>query len=187
MVYTPSIGQKISHAIADMHAVAVANNCTVRASFNDYELVVTPEDDPVEVLRKFNTEMDRRDAEYRASPEYKKAQEELEQRKAVQRKKIKLLCDNYPDFKNIDAVVEWLEKASECDIISLRGLGIVPRFEVNGYHPNVNCYDKFNANDKDNFGRWLIGQALSCIESFGNIHPIFKDHAKQWRDRFGVC
>ncbi|MDD2299475.1 MAG: hypothetical protein PHN69_04465 [Candidatus Pacebacteria bacterium] len=186
MIYKTSIGQKITHVIADMHAVAIANDCTVRTMFNDYELIVTPKDDPTELLHKFTVEMAVREVEYRKSPEYRKHQEELNQRKSIQKNKLNQLCAHYPDFNNIDAVVEWLEKLSECDLISLKDSGIVSMFEVHGYFPGVNTYENFNANDKDNFGRWLIGQALGCIEDFGGIHPIFNDHAKQWRERFGV-
>ncbi|MFA7204994.1 MAG: hypothetical protein WC102_01560 [Saccharofermentanales bacterium] len=186
MIYTPSIGEKITCTIANMHAAAIANDCTVKAVFNDYELVITPTTDPTEILHKYNVDMAVREVEYRGSPEYKQRQEELTQQKEVQKRKIELLCKHYPDFNDLDAVVTWLEHASECNIISLKPYGIVEKFELEGYEINTNCYDKFDINSKDNFGKWLVGQALNGIKTVGSIHPIFKNHAQQWRDRFGV-
>ena len=185
MIYTPTFGERVSHVIAVMHTVATANNCTIKATFNDYELTVTPSDDPTAILHDYNVEMDKREAQYQKSERYKQRKENFEQRKNVQRRKLELLCANYPDFRNIEATVDWLEKLSECNIIQLRDHGIVETFEANGYFIETNnC--SFNINNKDTSGRWLIKQALECINNIGTVYPMFKEHAKQWKDRFGV-
>jgi len=186
MIYTPSFGERVTHVIAVMHTAATANNCTIKATFNDYELTVTPSDDPTALLHDYNAEMDKREKEYQKSERYKQRKEDFEQRKNVQRRKLKLLCENYPDFSDIEAVVTWLEKLSECDIIQLKDHGIIETFEVNGYFEEGNNHSDVNVNDKNASGRWLIEQALDYINNAGTIYPVFKEHVKQWRDRFGV-
>jgi hypothetical protein len=186
MIYTPTFGERVTHVISVMHTVATANNCNVKASFNDYELTVTPSDNPTEILSKYNEEMDKREAEYKSSIRYKQLKEDFEQRKNVQRRRLELLCKHYPNFKDIEAVIEWLEKVSECDLIQLGDSGIIETFEVNGYFAASSIHIEEYVSDKDTSGRWLIKQALDFIIKFGTIYPMFKQHIKEWKDKYGV-
>ena len=53
-------------------------------------------------------------------------------------------------------------------------------FGEHGYEPGVNTGDDFAVDDRENVGRYIIGQALDGIRSVGSPHPIIHKFATDW-------
>lgn len=91
------------------------------------------------------------------------------------------------NFSDLGDVIAWIEKILEPSNhvgVHTPAERIVATFQAHGYAPGVNCYGAFDQDDEENFARWLIGQALSNLESVGEIHQVFSTFAAQWRVRF---
>lgn len=79
-VYETHPGQHIKNAAEEMVALANFSGEVVTATFNDIPLDTAPGGDPSGIVASFNEEMERRRAEYVASPEYAKHQREARER-----------------------------------------------------------------------------------------------------------
>ena len=61
---------------------------------------------------------------------------------------------------------------------------IIATFGAHGYVSGVNCGDAFDAEDRENVARWLIGQCLANLVSVGAIHGIVHKFADDWIEKF---
>lgn len=188
--YEPVAGETIGSAASAMFNMANANFEVVKANFNGIDLEVDWRGSPEVVVRDYRQKVEAAQAAYWASDEGKKEAEQSSLCKArLQTKHDNLMLTLKDlDFKNDEALINWLcEYQEPSDYIGIVKFpeDVVSVFARFGYFPNVNCYENFNGKDRDNFARWLIGQALACLESdIKAIHPIIHKFAEEWKLKF---
>ena len=73
-------GNTIYSACDEAVKTAKLELCNVEFEFNEQKLTATPDTDPKVLAKHFTNECERRHAEYIASPEYKREQEEYERK-----------------------------------------------------------------------------------------------------------
>jgi hypothetical protein len=178
IIYTPDKGEHIVSAVKEMALVANANNAIVTMQFNEETVTVWPEDDLNEVIAAYQEKINKK------SPEQEAYREVILERKYAQRETLLTLCKEKPDFNSLESCINWFVEVGKLDLISISHLPIAELFEKHGYLPNVYINDEFNPEDKEIFGRWLIGQALHCIQKAGTIYPMFSKHAEYWKKKF---
>ncbi len=194
IVYEPPIGIHISSAAIEMVQLANKHQTKVTAVFNGIELSTDPDFDVLraaqEIVEDYKLKNKLRIEEYDNSPEGKAKIIELEIQKQQNQKTVNAAVAELEtlDFSDIAAVVDWFDKVT--DPMDFRGVKvpsakIVRIFKINGYLPCVNTGNNYNDEDKENFARYIIGQALLGLKSpIGRIHPVFKSFAKKWREKF---
>ena len=94
-------------------------------------------------------------------------------------------------YSDLDQLVTfftgWFDEGIEQDDAQR----IVDGFTEHEYFAGVNCGEAFDGSDRDNYGRYLIGQALSFLSN-GNrrdwwgVHPVLKPHFEEWLSTFGT-
>jgi hypothetical protein len=90
------------------------------------------------------------------------------------------------DFKDVCALIGWLDKFEEKGFTAEVADGIIKLFEVNGYQADVNTGDDFNGEDRENFARYLIGQALNNLATIRTVSRTYSSLAEQWRKKFDI-
>lgn len=92
------------------------------------------------------------------------------------------------DFADDVAVLAWLaayQDPSDHMGVEKDVSAVVATFKSHGYESNVNLGDDFIEGDRDNNTRYLIGQALACLESeVGAIHQVFHSFHERWKAKF---
>ncbi len=188
LTYEPTAGTSIEEAAQEMVALAREKRATVTARFNDIALSASAGATAASIADYYRTECALRAAAYRRSPEGKRAAAELEEKKRQAQATVDQLTVALPnlDFDDLDAVLCWLEE--------LRGPSdwsgvivpesVVSTFRAHRFEPNVNIGADFDGNDRENYARYLIGQALDNLISVGAIHHIIHHFAADWRDCF---
>lgn len=92
------------------------------------------------------------------------------------------------EFLNINInrmsdIIQWISDHVE-NIQSLSvdfdGLTIVNRLKTAGYKKDENTNNDFIQSDRNNFGRYIIGQLISTIEWMGIPYPTLAFSAKNW-------
>ena len=176
-----------------MVALAKKMKDTVKTKFNDIELTATSDSDVNAIVKFYNDESERRDEEYDNSPAGRKAAREVEERKATAQQKHDALMRRLPnlDFSNDVAVLDWLcefqDPSDYIGVVKQQDV-VLTTFAAHGYYPSVNCGKDFNENDRDNFARWLIGQALDGLRSeVGAIHQVIHKFADDWKKKFFIA
>lgn len=191
--FDPMCGSYIPASIAQMVGVAKFTNQEVTGTFNGVTITANPTSSPEILAVQWQEEMDRQAREYRNSAEYKsyllKRALEVQALRVKVRDLMKWL--ETLDFGNLEAVVNWFDEIQEAsnDVDASSELTrneIVQKFQQHGYQPGVNTEEEFKEEDKDNFARWLVGQALDNLITVGAVHPMFKDFAKDWRNKFSA-
>jgi len=186
---------KCGSSIGSAAEVIVANaRLTERKSttmFNGIEVIATPDSTVDSLVAFYMKETQRRSEEYRQSPAGKQsAVDALDRQKKMQEQVDKALDELLSlDFSNLSDVIAWFGKIQEPpDFIHVKTPvdQIVPLFEKHGYEADANCGDDYVEDDMDNAGRYLVGQALSCLKSMGAIHQIYPSFEEKLRERFAA-
>ena len=166
-----------------------------QAMFNDISLIADKDSTVEDIIADFNTKMAAVSEAYRNSPEGEKAARESEQRKVNAQQKHDALMRQLPNLNFGDdvAVLDWLcefQGPSSCIGVVKQQDVVLATFAAHGYYPNANCDMDFHFADRDNFARWIVGQALDELQSKvgavrGGIHR-FTDEWKMWFVDFGM-
>ncbi len=156
--------------------------------FNEIEMKADPEDSADDIVAEFTRQCEERSARYRTSPEGMAAAERtkgrIEAAQAIHDEHITALGSLA--FDDADAVLDWLcaiQDATDTSGVKVDKNAILLAFADNGYRPNVNCGEAFDGEDRDNFHRWIVGQALDTLSNVA-IHPMIHSFADQWREKF---
>jgi len=91
------------------------------------------------------------------------------------------------DFSNDVALLDWLHRLqdpSDYSGIRFDKEAVVKAFNDHGYVASANIGDDFNEDDRENYARYLVGQALSCLKSMGAIHQVFGTFHERWKAKF---
>jgi len=199
--YVPLVGENITETARKMILLANQKHNPVVAEFNDIELTAKPSVDTADNIVKFyQKESSRRAEEYRKSPEGQRAAQEAKERQQQLQAQMDEAMVELPglDFSDYNTVITWFEKirdASDHIGVNVPHKQIVATFRQHGYKPGVNTDKDFNGEDKENFARYLIGQALKQLQGvslgggpkFHAIHHIFHNFATDWRKKFGYA
>lgn len=193
MIHMPAgLGSHITTVIAKMKTMAVNHNQPVTTTFNDVKLVVRPDTTEAEALASFNAERARLADAWATSPEgIESARRQEEYRARLQGEMDAAMARlDALDWRDIGAVLGWIEQVQNAtDYIGVTTPRdeIVAAFLTHDYFPNVNLGDQCRPDDADNFGRYIIGQALACLMGeVGAIHQVTHKFIGDWRRRFVV-
>lgn len=170
-----SIAEAAAMLVRNAPAAADFNGIRIRARFATTR--------PVDLVRHYHAEMDRRSVVWQHSPAGKRCAADTEERKASAQRVIDIGLDVLRDLDFVDmgAVVDWCAGMSGAvDRVGVRfdKPSIVATFEDRGWPPGVNCGETFDRNDARNFAGWIVGQWLA------SWHPIMKKFSDEWRARF---
>lgn len=176
-----------------MVALASQTKDTVKAEFNDIELTANQDSNAESIVAYYGKEMARRAEVYRNSPDGKKAAREREERKAAAQQKHDDLMRSLPNpnFADDVAVLDWLcefqDSSDDIGVVKQQDV-VLAIFAANGYYPSVNTGKDFNKDNRDNFARYIIGQALDNLQcEVGAIHPIIHKFTDDWKKKFLVA
>ena len=164
--YEPHPGQSIEQAANALQARAIANNTEVTMAFNGIELSMGPDTSTQDVVAMYWQLTNERAEAYRNSPEGKAAAEKQKANIAAQQQKIDNAMARLSelDFADQGAIMDWLSairNASDYKSVATPVQEIVGVFRDHGYFPGVNCGTDFDGDDRNNFARYIIGQALA--------------------------
>ena len=187
--YEPFCGEDIRTTAKRIVAMAEETKGVVQAKFNDIELTANPDTTADRVAAFYGEEQERRTEAYRNSPKGKKAARETEERRVVLQQKHDALMQQLPTLNFADdvAVLDWLcEFQDPSDHIGIvrQQNAVIAAFAAHGYYPSVNTGKDFNENDRDNFARYIIGQALSNLRNVGAIHHLVLRFTTDWKKKF---
>lgn len=187
--YEPMAGENISETVERMIALAKETDGSVKVKFNDVELMATRSSIAEDIVADFHAKLQEAAEKYHKSPEGQRAARESEDRKQEAQRKADALMEQLPnlDFNDQKAVLDWIcEFQGPSDHIGVvkDGEKVVKIFAEHGYQPNVNTGEAFNGEDRDNFARYIIGQALSGLQSdVGAIHQIVHKFTNDWKKK----
>lgn len=188
-IYEPMCGSWIPASIATMSAIAKLSNQEVTGKFNDVSVTADPTTPASVLVARWETETNRQREEYRKSPKYQRQARLQEIEVAALQMKMNEMMARLEtlNFDDLAAVINWFDQirdASDHVGVSVPSGEIVQKFEEHGYIVNANTEDAYNPEDKENSAHYLIGQALSCLKEVGAIHQVYRDFAKEWREKF---
>jgi len=83
--------------------------CNVEFEFNEQKLTATPETDPAALAKHFMDECERRHAEYIASPEYKRQQEEYDRKQRERENALTAALATAPEHMTLRDPEGWKE------------------------------------------------------------------------------
>ncbi|MBD3328802.1 hypothetical protein GF340_05910 [Candidatus Peregrinibacteria bacterium] len=187
-----AMGQNVKQFAKQLIDRAKTDDVDVQGDFNGITLYVSAaEPGTVEDLVNFySQESNRRVEEYRKSPEGKKAAEESEMLVITLQEKANSLMKQLDsiDFADLEAVIDWIvdiQEVSEYIGVSFDQQKVIDTFKSNGFDAGINTGDDFNKEDAENFAKYLVGQVLKGIGTYGvksqNIHKF----ASEWKEKFG--
>lgn len=100
-------GNTIYSACEEAVKMAQHENCIVEFDFNEQKITANPTDDPKALAKNFMDDCERRHAEYVASPEYKKQQEEYERKQNERKSKLTALLAGAPEHMTLRDPEGW--------------------------------------------------------------------------------
>lgn len=164
----------------------------VTATFNDIPLYADKNTTPQDIVKQYETEMERKREEYRNSPQYAIDREKEERRRSSMQmlydtKLAEILRWTDEDWSDLANVIDWLvaiQPTTDHIGIETDPNFIVNLFEQHGYKEGVNTGNDFQEEDKENYARYIIGQCMSCLESVGAIHPVTHSFVERWKEKF---
>lgn len=159
--------------------------------FNGTLMVAHPGDSAEAVEATYRRKSAAREKAYRNSPEFARAAQEAEDRKNACQAAIDELMQQFKrlDYSNLDELVQFFDDMTDpsdhIDVVVPSKL-IIETFAQHGFHPNMNCDDEFDGENRENYAQYLIGQALDGLSSVGAIHGVYHKFAAEWRDKFAA-
>jgi len=163
---------------------------SVEGAFNGITLVARKGSTVGSIVADFNRKMAAASEAYRNSPEGKRAARESEKRKEAAQQKHDALMQQLPnlDFADDVAVLDWLcefqDHSDHIGVVKQQNV-VLATFAAHGYYPNANTGTNFNKNDRDNYARYIIGQALGGLAcEVGAIHHMVIHFTEKWKQQF---
>jgi hypothetical protein len=119
------------------------------------------------------------------SPEYKQAMADWEAHVIKMHEQMARRIEEIEtlDFTDLNAVITWLEQMDGIGSKDMRKQRIVilTALRRRRFVANVNCGAQFDESNKENFARYIIGQAMA------NNGVIDDRHVRAWREKFGYA
>lgn len=176
-----SYAEKVSRA---------ALNSDIAVKFNDIEFTISKgHHEPDDIVATWRKISDERHEAYINSPEGKAAKEADAKDIAEKQEQINMLTEQLDtlDFSDVKKVLDWCVAFQDpSDRIGTQSnkSKILVKFAEHEYYPGMNVGISYNAEDKENSAKYIIGQALSGIVNIGAIHQVIHHFADQWKAKF---
>lgn len=183
-----SPGSHINEAAKKLIAVA-QTGVSAEGEFNGVTLVAGRNSTVETIVARYHEGLEAQSKAYRASPAGIAAEAAAVARKIAIQAEADALMAALPSLDMTDdvAVLEWLDRFQDpSDYIGIKAdkAAVIRAFTDAGYVANANTGDDFREEDRDNHARYLVGQALSCLQSVGAIHQVFGTFHARWKARF---
>lgn len=177
-------GEHLNRAAEKVVTAALESGGRAFCMFNGIRLEAGYGTIASDLVSHYQREMERQQKEYAASPEGIRAKAEAEaERTRLQHRADQLMANLLLlDFTDLDKVLSWLcamEEPRDRIGVNVPTALIVNTFKLHGYEPNANCEPDFDENNRENYARWIIGQAIS--EPYV---PMVNHFTEKWRQRF---
>lgn len=170
-------------------ALAREKNARVQTRFNGVDILVTQNSKPQEVVDDFHRKAERKEHKGKAPRDARFALRREMRLQELQRN-APVLMDELAnlDFHKQAEVLNWIYKfqpvSEHSDVIKDNGK-VFKVFTAHGYLPNVNVGSEFNAEDPDNFARYIVGQVLQELRTEpGQINSHLLGYIEMWREKF---
>jgi len=102
-----SPGNNIRSACDEAVKMAKIERCNVEFDFNDQKIIASPDSDPAALAKGYMDECERRHAEYVASPEYKRQQEEYDRKQRERENKLNSMLAGAPEHMTLRDPEGW--------------------------------------------------------------------------------
>lgn len=180
-------GEHIDNAIKALVHAAQTHGAA-KATFNGVELVADPAATASALLSEWSRKQEEAAFAYRNSPEGKAAEAKREASiQSAQETHDRLVQDLATlNFKNDVAVLDWIcaiQDSTDHVGVAVNKAAIADAFAAAGYEPAVNIGKDFKPDDRDNVFRYIVGQALDCLQSVA-IHGMTHTFVANWKAKF---
>lgn len=177
--YEPCAGENIEYAAESAIALAKKEDASVSFFFNEISLCVDANSQKKDVVAAFMSAIDKRADDYRKSPAGQAALSKRQQEVAAKQARLD------QQVQNMDAAIQgglktlipWIKQyADDGDDIDVnRHHDTVLKKLVDAGYKSGECTGKdFVKGNKEIMGRYIIGQAVSCMDGsgpFGKMGP----------------
>ena len=175
-------GDTLKLFIEQLIATAKELKEPIQTKFNRIEFIVNPDDTAEALLEGYNNA-------YINQATYQLELAHIDNYLATARQTFDRLIMQLPDldFDNDVAVLDWIyELQDPSDILCDKSQAgfIVETFAAHNYFPGVNCGPDYQADDRENVARHLIGQALEFLQTSGAIHQVAGTRIEEWKEKF---
>jgi len=181
------VGDSIDGTSADAVQLVKERECAVVFKFNGLVMVVSRGDSQKSVEKAY---MESLEAARKAcwTPKRLAEKETKEARdNAELAEHIKTLSSL--DFKDPLAPLEWLCKLQELGDMTYCKFdrqSVINAFATAGYTAGMNCDDKFNEKDQENYKGYIIGNALDGIQTIGCPQKVLHHFTKKYQEIFSL-
>ncbi len=184
-------GTHVTEAATALAQLANDHGVIYTGDFNDTTMTARPGDSAGFVQSEWQRESNLSAERYRNSPEGKRAALDAENRKSALQAEMDALMQRFEtlDYENLDELVQFFDDLAEPSDhigVSFDRQRIVDKFAWHGFVVSMNCGDAFNRDDRENYAKYLIGQALDGLNSIGAIMGIYRKFAAEWRNKFAT-
>lgn len=181
------LGQDVSEFAAELAEIARRHG-KARGIHNDIDIVADVTSTVGDLVAQWQKKVHDKRVAYINSPEGIAAAAEREARiVAMQERHDNLVRDlSTLDFANDVAVINWLcavQGSTDHVGVIVNKERIISAFREAGFAANANCGSAFKEYDRDNVFRWIVGQALDCLDRV-SIHGVIHKFADDWKNKF---
>ena len=191
-----SCGESIESAAQKMldtyrSSVNSENDVEVRCKFNGATMKCGKGSTLKSIIRHWHRELNAQTKAYRNSPMGKAQDKEDAIEIAYLKAKRQRLMLEFKtlNFNDYTEVLDWLLKIQDISDDTRVGVPVKQILSVlrkHDYKANVNCDADFNEEDRENYARYIIGQAIDGLKKIGAIHGLVHKFTKEWVDKFKV-
>lgn len=182
-------GADIGNACRQMVAIANRRQKTVKAKFNDIELVAEPGVTGESLIEKHRSDVEKRSEEYRNSPKGKAAKAEMDARITFAQERMWKLIERLPFIENESALMDWCaEYADHGDMIGVdRQSDLVIRMleRFAGRNEHVGATPEWLQEQPTRMAKYIVGQVINCLAAGMPAHPMTISFVEQYREKCG--
>jgi hypothetical protein len=85
-------------------------------------------------------------------------------------------------FEDLDAILVWIADATTEG--TPKSTDVIRAFVTHGFDINVNAGIDLKVGDRDNYARYIVGQALFDLVKFGHIGREILSPLRAWQEQF---
>lgn len=181
-------GLDIDTCIKREMAKLSVDNKSIKITFNRIEFYASVCESVDTVRERYMTEFNKIEEKRKESKNY------IQQRKA---RKLEIEARNdemfnlMKEFAKIDysdhyELIDWFHRlhpiANDSDVYTA-SKEIVFTLETFGYKKNANLNEEFDRNDSTNYAKYIIGQAIVCLDKVGSMPDVLNRFMIEWMSK----
>lgn len=183
--YTPLPGSTITEAAVKAIRLAQESTKDVMLTFNDASIVVKANQRAQDVVEAYREKRAEIHQAYRATPAGLGAKSEQDATAADLSKVVSELVAALPETLELGLTetIKWVQQYSiAADNIATdpQAAKVLSAFKLAGYQTDEFSGDKFIPNNKEVFGRYIVGQVMLSLQENGRPHPVADSFAKKY-------